>query len=245
MLMGYRDHNLPYDVPANEYLNLEGAKFSTSRGWAAWVPDFLAKYDADALRYALAINLPETRDADFSLSEFIRRNNDELVATYGNLPHRTLTFIQRYFGGIAGPAAGRHPPPVVRESRGLRARGTLAEAPRSRSPSRTDTRAQFGTVISTRPRRGASARRIPTPAPGHGPSSTDQRAQVLAIPSCPSRRSGARYLGYSAPCRSRAGARVRAAGTSAGAGPLFAMLEADRPRNPGRRRWTSWRGRVG
>jgi methionyl-tRNA synthetase len=98
MLMGHGDLNLPYDVPANEYLNLEGAKFSTSRGWAAWLPDMLARFDPDPIRYVLAINMPETRDTDFSMSEFIRRNNDELVATYGNLVHRTLSFIQRYMG---------------------------------------------------------------------------------------------------------------------------------------------------
>lgn len=97
MLMGYGGLNLPYDVPANEYLNLEGRQFSTSRNWAAWLPDMLAKFDPDPIRYALTINMPETRDTDFSMSEFIRRNNDELVATYGNLAHRALSFIQRYF----------------------------------------------------------------------------------------------------------------------------------------------------
>lgn len=99
MLMGYGGLNLPYDVPANEYLNLEGRQFSTSRNWAAWLPDMLAQFDPDPIRYALTINMPETRDTDFSMSEFVRRNNDELVATYGNLVHRTLTFTHRYFGG--------------------------------------------------------------------------------------------------------------------------------------------------
>ncbi|MGI5837135.1 MAG: methionine--tRNA ligase [Chloroflexota bacterium] len=106
MLMGYGGLNMPYDVPANEYLNLEGRQFSTSRGWAAWLPDMLAQYDPDPIRYMLTINMPETRDTDFSLSEFIRRNNDELVATYGNLVHRTLTFTQRYLKGqvpVVGP----------------------------------------------------------------------------------------------------------------------------------------------
>ena len=99
MLMGYGGLNLPYDVPANEYLNLEGRQFSTSRNWAAWLPDMLAQFDPDPIRYALTINMPETRDTDFSMAEFVRRNNDELVATYGNLVHRTLTFLQRYFEG--------------------------------------------------------------------------------------------------------------------------------------------------
>ncbi|HEX9014949.1 MAG TPA: methionine--tRNA ligase, partial [Chloroflexota bacterium] len=101
MLMGYGGLNLPYDVPANEYLNLEGRQFSTSRNWAAWLPDMLAQFDPDPIRYTLTINMPETRDTDFSMSEFVRRNNDELVATYGNLVHRTLSFVGRYFDGKA------------------------------------------------------------------------------------------------------------------------------------------------
>ncbi|HEY3116271.1 MAG TPA: methionine--tRNA ligase [Chloroflexota bacterium] len=97
MMMGRGDLNLPYDVPANEYLNLEGAKLSTSKNWAIWVPEFLDQYDPDPLRYMLAANLPETRDSDFTWEEFIRRNNDELVASWGNLVHRTLTFAVRNF----------------------------------------------------------------------------------------------------------------------------------------------------
>ncbi|UCG10034.1 MAG: methionine--tRNA ligase [Dehalococcoidia bacterium] len=100
MLMGYDDKlNLPYDVPANEFLTIEGSKLSTSRNWAVWVPDYLSRYDPDPLRYLLSINMPETGDADFSWREFIRRNNDELVATYGNLVNRVLTFVYRNFDG--------------------------------------------------------------------------------------------------------------------------------------------------
>jgi len=99
MLMGYGDLNLPYDVPANEFLTIEGKKLSTSRNWAVWLPDYLSRYDPDPLRYLLSINMPETSDTDFSWREFIRRNNDELVATYGNLVHRVLTFTYRNFGG--------------------------------------------------------------------------------------------------------------------------------------------------
>lgn len=108
MLMGRGGLNLPYDVPANEYLNLEGRQFSTSRGWAAWLPDMLAQYDPDPIRYMLTINMPETRDTDFSMAEFVRRNNDELVATYGNLVHRTLTFLQRYLGGRVPEVGTEH-----------------------------------------------------------------------------------------------------------------------------------------
>ncbi len=99
MLMGLGGLNLPYDVPANEFLTLEGKKFSTSRNWAVWLPDYLARYDPEPLRYLFAINMPETSDADFSWSDFVRRNNDELVATYGNLAHRVLTFTYKNFAG--------------------------------------------------------------------------------------------------------------------------------------------------
>ena len=99
MLMGYGGLNLPYDVPANEFLTIEGKKLSTSRNWAVWLPDYLSRYDPDPLRYMLSINMPETSDTDFSWREFVRRNNDELVATYGNLAHRVLTFTYRKFDG--------------------------------------------------------------------------------------------------------------------------------------------------
>ena len=100
MLMGYNDDlNLPYDVPANEFLTIEGRKLSTSRRWAVWLPDYLSRYEPDPLRYLLSINMPETGDTDFSWREFVRRNNDELVATYGNLVHRVLTFVYKNFDG--------------------------------------------------------------------------------------------------------------------------------------------------
>jgi methionyl-tRNA synthetase len=99
MLMGYEGLNLPYDVPANEFLTIEGKKLSTSRNWAVWLPDYLSRYEPDPLRYLLSINMPESGDADFSWREFFRRNNDELVATYGNLVHRVLTLVYRNFDG--------------------------------------------------------------------------------------------------------------------------------------------------
>ncbi len=105
MLMGYGGLNLPYDVPANEYLTIEGKKLSSSRNWAVWVPDYLSRYDPDPLRYLLSINMPQTGDTDFSWREFVRRNNDELVATYGNLVQRVLTFTCRAFNGCV-PAPG-------------------------------------------------------------------------------------------------------------------------------------------
>jgi len=109
MLMGYGGLNLPYDVPANEFLNVEGQKGSKSHNWSIWVPDFLTRYDPDPLRYMLSINMPENSDTDFSWREFVRRNNDELVATYGNLAHRVLTFTYRNFGGKVPEPTGEDP----------------------------------------------------------------------------------------------------------------------------------------
>ncbi len=100
MLLGYGGLNLPFDVPSNEYLTMEGGgKLSSSRNKAIWLPDYLEHFDPDPLRYALAANMPETSDACFSWPEFVRRNNDELVATYGNLAQRVLTFTYRQFEG--------------------------------------------------------------------------------------------------------------------------------------------------
>jgi len=89
--------NLPYDVPANEYLNMESQKLSKSRNWAVWAPDMLDRYDPDPIRYYLTAIAPETRDTDFTWADFVRRNNDELVATWGNLVHRMLAFAYRHF----------------------------------------------------------------------------------------------------------------------------------------------------
>lgn len=91
--------NLPYDVPANEFMNFEGAQFSKSRSWAVWLPDLLDRYDPDAIRFYIASALPETRDSDFSWQEFLNRNNDQLVATWGNLANRVLSFANRHFDG--------------------------------------------------------------------------------------------------------------------------------------------------
>lgn len=106
MLMGYDETlQLPYDVVSSEFLTMEGKRFSTSRNVAIWLPYFLSRYDPDPLRYYLTINGPETRDTDFTWAEFFRRNNDELVATWGNLVHRVLTMTHRYFGGaVPAPA---------------------------------------------------------------------------------------------------------------------------------------------
>src|SRR5580693_4354419 len=96
--------NLPTEVVSSEYLTMEGRKFSSSRAVVIYVRDFLARYDSDALRYYVAIAGPESQDTDFTWSEFVRRNNDELVATWGNLVNRAVSFAARYVGSI--PAAG-------------------------------------------------------------------------------------------------------------------------------------------
>ena len=90
---------LPYDVPANEFMNLEGQKISGSRNWAVWARDFLTRYDPDPLRYYLTVTMPETRDSDWDWEDFYKRNNDELVATWGNLANRVLAFNYKNFNG--------------------------------------------------------------------------------------------------------------------------------------------------
>lgn len=97
---------LPFDVPANEFMNLEGQKISGSRNWAVWGLDFLTRYDPDPLRYYLTMVMPETRDTDWDWSEFYHRNNDELVATWGNLVNRVLSFgYKNWDGYVPQPGA--------------------------------------------------------------------------------------------------------------------------------------------
>jgi methionyl-tRNA synthetase len=103
ILMGAGDLHLPDDIVASEFLHMEGRKFSTSRGQVIYVKDVLDQYDPDALRYYLMIAGPENQDTDFTWSEFVRRNNDELVATWGNLVHRTLVNAHRNFGAVPRP----------------------------------------------------------------------------------------------------------------------------------------------
>jgi methionyl-tRNA synthetase len=91
--------NLPTDVPANEFMNLEGKKISGSRNWAVWGLDSIERYGPDSIRYYLTVNMPETRDTDWDWGDFLRRNNDELVATWGNLANRVLTFAYRNWDG--------------------------------------------------------------------------------------------------------------------------------------------------
>jgi len=109
MLMAHGEFVLPDNVPANEFLNLEGHKLSTSRGWAVWLHEYLEEFPPDLLRYALATMLPETRDADFSWKEFQQRVNAELADILGNFVHRTLTFAQRFAEGRVPPLRNARP----------------------------------------------------------------------------------------------------------------------------------------
>jgi len=120
MLMAWNDQSkdvkyiLPENVPANEFLNFEGQKFSKSRGWGIGVDEFLSEFSADSLRYMLTMNLPESRDADFTWKEFQARHNNELADILGNLVNRTLTFAQRQYQGSVPP---------ISELRALRTKG--------------------------------------------------------------------------------------------------------------------------
>lgn len=95
-----RTLTLPYNVPANEFMNIEGAQFSKSRNRAIWLLDILERYDADAIRFYVTSVMPETRDSDFSWEDFYHRNNDELVATWGNLANRVLSFAYKHWEGV-------------------------------------------------------------------------------------------------------------------------------------------------
>ena len=101
MLKMYGKYILPDNIPANEFMNLEGDKISTSRNHAVWLHDYLQQYKdkQDVLRYVLTVNMPENKDADFTWEDFENRNNNELVATFGNFVNRTLVMINKYFNG--------------------------------------------------------------------------------------------------------------------------------------------------
>ncbi len=99
MLMAYGDYILPAEIPANEFLNLEGRPLSTSRNWAVWLPEYLTEFEPDPLRYTLAANLPENRDVDFTWKDFQARNNNELADILGNFINRVVLFTKKYYGG--------------------------------------------------------------------------------------------------------------------------------------------------
>ena len=104
ILMAHGDYILPENVPANEFLNLEGEKISTSRNWAVWLHEYLQDFAGkqDILRYVLCANAPETKDNDFTWKDFQARNNNELVAVFGNFINRVMVLSHKYFDGKAG-----------------------------------------------------------------------------------------------------------------------------------------------
>jgi methionyl-tRNA synthetase len=142
MLLGYGEGGeygagrgpleLPDNVASSEFLTMEGKKFSSSRGVEILVRDFLSRYDPDALRYFVSIAGPETQDTDFTWSEFVRRNNDELVATWGNLVNRTLHSAFKNFGSVPepGPLSDADAALLAEIERGFETVGSLVEAAR-------------------------------------------------------------------------------------------------------------------
>src|SRR5437773_982823 len=105
ILMGYDEKlALPYDVAATQYLNFSGERMSTGRGSGIWLPELLERFDPDQIRYYGIATMPETKDTDFEWADFERRNNNELLAIYGNFVHRALTFADKNFGHEVPPA---------------------------------------------------------------------------------------------------------------------------------------------
>lgn len=100
LLIAHGEYILPYNVVVNEFVNLEGEKLSTSRGWVVWLHDLLAEHDPDIIRYYAAAIAPETRDTDFKWQDFAEKINGELIGTYGNFIHRVLSFIYSKMSGI-------------------------------------------------------------------------------------------------------------------------------------------------
>ena len=105
MIMAHGEFILPDNIPANEFLTIEGKKLSTSRNWAVWVDDYLAAFPPDPLRYYLSANAPENKDADFAWKDFQTHNNSELADVLGNLINRSLAFVEKHFEAKV-PAAG-------------------------------------------------------------------------------------------------------------------------------------------
>lgn len=105
MLHAHGQYSLPYNVPANEFMNLEGKKISTSKNWAVWLDDYMTDFPEmqDSLRYTLISNLPDTKDSDFTWKDFQTKHNSELVSIYGNLVNRIFVLSMKYYGGKLAP----------------------------------------------------------------------------------------------------------------------------------------------
>jgi methionyl-tRNA synthetase len=149
MLMAHGDYILPAEIPANEFLNLEGKKLSSSRNWAVWLPDALERFEPDPIRYALAVNLPENRDVDFTWADFMARNNNELADILGNFINRVALFVRKNYAGKI-PEGGS---PRAEEMEVLNA---IAEAP-----------AKLGGMIERFEIKGATRELMTLPALGN------------------------------------------------------------------------------
>ena len=152
----------PYEVVSSEFLTMEGTKFSSSRNVVIYVGDMLSRYDADALRYYLAVAGPENQDTDFTWSEFLRRNNDELVAGWGNLVNRTISMTAKNLG--VDPGAGR--------ADRRRPRAARAVARRVRHGRRRCSRGRGRRRRSPRRWRGRRGEQVPV---GHGAVEAEER----------------------------------------------------------------------
>ena len=186
---------LPDTVASSEFLTMEGKKFSSSRGAQILIRDFLERYDADALRYFLSIAGPETQDTDFTWSEFVRRNNDELVATWGNLVNRTLQSAYKNFGAVPepGPLTAADEALLAEVERGFETVGSLLDATRFQSALQEVMRiAGLGNVYVAEqapvgaPRVRPRARRH---RPLRRPARRSTASRSSSRPSCPSRPS--------------------------------------------------------
>ena len=130
---GENSLQLPYDVPANEFMNIEGQQFSTSRNWAVWLPDLLERYQADAVRFYVARAMPERQDSDFSWEGFLARVNNELLAAWGNLVNRMLGFAWKRFDGavpVVDELTAADQAIIAKTAAGFESVGELLEAVR-------------------------------------------------------------------------------------------------------------------
>jgi methionyl-tRNA synthetase len=171
--------NLPYDVPANEFLNMEDRKLSGSRNWAVWANEFLERYDPDPLRFYLTVNMPETSDSNWDWDDFVRRNNNELVATWGNLANRVLSFSYKHWDGhVPNPATPQQE----------NASGAQPNAPRTRRCSQRSKVASKPSAASSTRSSCAPLSAKPSASPARStPTSTCRRPGPQSRPIAPPR----------------------------------------------------------
>ena len=241
--------NLPTEVVSSEYLTMEGRKFSSSRSVVIYVRDFLARYDVDALRYYVAVAGPENQDTDFTWSEFVRRNNDELVANWGNLVNRSVSFAARNIGAIPAPGALTDADaPSAGSARGRRSRRSatsLAAVPVQGGDHRGHAHAGRGQQVPVRPGAVEAARvrpRADADHPARGAAARRRRqdaadpvpAAIVAEGLRDARRQRA-VVGHAADRRGRRGRRAALPGDHRRLPDASAMgVRADQAGHPAR-----------